>query len=198
MDQTAVRIPANGVVLEGAYAKNPDTEHAVVICHPHPLYGGDMDNAVVMAAETAFLAKGFSVLRLNFRGCGKSTGSFCGTSGEREDLAAALSWLAKQHDCVSVCGYSFGAWVAALARPAVDRMVLIAPPVDFLAFPKDLHLPALTQVVAAGRDTFGRAEEIRHMVPQWNKSARFDLFSDTDHFFSGALSRLTTCLMDGI
>ena len=85
----------------------------IVICHPHPLRGGDMLNNVVRALAEAFAERGFAVLRFNFRGVGSSTGQYAEGIGEQEDAKAALSWLIAQPgidvDRLFLAGYSFGA-----------------------------------------------------------------------------------------
>ncbi len=101
-----------GVLREGA------GKGGVVICHPHPLYGGSMWNNVVDALEMGFFQAGFSTLKFNFRGVGASTGRYDEGAGEMRDAAAACRHL-QEHTGVGerfvLAGYSFGAWVCARA-----------------------------------------------------------------------------------
>ena len=98
--------------------------HVALVCHPHPLYGGTMHNKVVFRAAKAALLLGLPTLRFNFRGAGKSVGTFAGGDGEREDVRAALDYLAAHFPGLPVClmGFSFGSWVG-LAVGATDPRV---------------------------------------------------------------------------
>ena len=92
---------------------DPPPRGAVVVCHPHPVYGGTMDNRIVYRAAKAAAAAGFAALRFNFRGTGQSTGLFDQGIGEKEDAAAAIRWLEGRYPGLpmALIGYSFGAWV---------------------------------------------------------------------------------------
>jgi hypothetical protein len=107
---------------------------ASVVCHPHPLYGGDMDNNVVLTVCGALVARSWGALRFNFRGTGRSEGQFGGGSGEREDVKAALDYLQTRAEVdggsLGVVGYSFGgavAFAAVQADSRVNRLALISP-----------------------------------------------------------------------
>lgn len=88
---------------------------AALVCHPHPLGGGSMDNPVVTAIACALEARGIMALRFNFRGVGQSGGEHDNGRAEVHDVAGALDWLVAQPgvdpNCLSLAGYSFGAWV---------------------------------------------------------------------------------------
>ena len=107
MKSRRVRFPCGQLTLEGVLheVESPSPVPAVVICHPHPLYGGDMDNNVVVAVAMGLARDGIAALRFNFRGTGDSDGAFGGGIGEREDVSAALAFLAVQMlfiPCVAV------------------------------------------------------------------------------------------------
>ena len=88
--ELSITIECGNIKLEGRLRKNT-SKKAVVICHPHPLYGGNMDNPVVMTIADSFFEKGFTTMRFNFRGTCNSTGMFDNGTGEQEDIRAALS-----------------------------------------------------------------------------------------------------------
>ncbi len=134
-------------------------ERAAVICHPHPRYGGTMDNNVVLAARDALVAEGFGTLRFNSRGVGKSGGRYNDGQGEAQDLKPLLAALAEREPVTAhLAAYSFGAWVAlrattdGLVSPA--SLMLFSPPVDFMPF-DGLRLPDCPCLVVVGdRDEY--------------------------------------------
>jgi len=170
-----------------------------VITHPHPLYGGDMYNPVVEAIETAYRKAGFSTLRFNFRGTGNSAGIHDNGIGEREDVAAAVACLKNEGvKSIHLSGYSFGAWVNAMALQnglAVDGMTMVAPPVAFIDFADGIRLPGLTKVVAGSRDEFAPPGLIRPLLAHWNRDAEMDIIDGADHFFFAYLDDVTRLLL---
>ena len=127
--------------LEGRYhhKKGPQAPVALVL-HPHPQFGGTMNNPVVYALYQLFVDRGFSVLRFNFRGVGRSQGTFDAGIGELSDAASALDWLQSQNADASQCwiaGFSFGAWIAMqvlMRRPEIEGFVAVAPPANMYDF----------------------------------------------------------------
>ena len=106
----------------------------VIVCHPHPLYGGDMDNNVVMAVCSALVSNSIAVLRFNFRGVGDSGGSYGEGPGEQDDIRAALDFLSTLKDIdserIGLAGYSFGGMVAlavAMKDNRIKQLALISP-----------------------------------------------------------------------
>src|SRR6185295_8845408 len=117
--ETTVTIAAGDVRLEGRLAVPAGATRGAVVCHPHPQYGGTMDNNVVVAVTDALRAAGLATLRFNFRGVGSSEGRHGGGAAEVGDAHAALAHLrAAGIEDVALVGYSFGAAVA--ARAAAD------------------------------------------------------------------------------
>jgi len=174
-------------------------QKGAVITHPHPLYGGDMYNPVVEAIEAAYRKAGFSTLRFNFRGTGKSAGTHDDGVGEREDVAAAVAYLKNEGvESIHLSGYSFGAWVNAIAvqnKLVVDGMTMVAPPVAFIDFEKGIRLPGLTKVVAGSRDEFAPPGLIRPLLDNWNPTAKFEIIDGADHFFFAYLDDVTRILL---
>jgi hypothetical protein len=193
-----VNIPSACGALEGL-RYSAGTDKAVVITHPHPQYGGDMYSPVVEAIASAYRQKGYSTLRFNFRGTGNSAGSYDDGVGERQDVIAAVTFLHEEGaQSIHLSGYSFGAWVNAMAlqeRIVVDGVTLVAPPVAFIDFADGIRLPGLKAVLAGSRDEFGPPSLVRPLLDRWNPLARLEIIDGADHFFFGYLDELTRMLI---
>ncbi len=189
---------ASGLRLEAQVAVTAGARAGVVVCHPHPLYGGDMDNPVVGVTIDACRDAGLATLRFNFRGVGGSTGSHDEGRGEQSDAVAALDHLAALLPAgapVALAGYSFGAGVAAAIAAggrALGGLALVAPPLAFgsldrLAMPAGLRGPLL--VVAGTADEYcplAALQQVARALPD----ADVRIVEGTDHFFTGALGPL--------
>jgi len=200
--EQSVTIPvAAGASLEGALALSGQPAAGVVLCHPHPLYGGDMASPVVTTAAGACQGQGLATLRFNFRGVGGSRGTWDEGRGEQDDIRAALASLRQQLPptaALALAGYSFGASMAARVAAGSDRLAglaLIAPP---LASPGWQPLPALRVegpiLLVAGRDDQYCPPEALTALGRTLPSATITIFDATDHFFFTALQPLTTAL----
>ncbi|MGB0341882.1 MAG: alpha/beta hydrolase [Parvibaculales bacterium] len=150
--------------LEGRFSQNKTARAPIaLILHPLPQLGGNMNNPVTYQLYHQFVNRGFSVLRFNFRGIGRSQGSFDNGAGELSDAAAALDWLqALSQDAKGcwVAGYSFGAWIGMqllMRRPEISGFISVAPPANFYDF------SFLAPCPASGLITHGDADRI---VPQ--------------------------------
>ena len=129
-----VFIPGPAGRLEAKYYRSKkNTSPICLVLHPHPQYGGTMNNKVVVDTFQTFMNNNFSVCRVNFRGVGKSDGEFDNGQGELADAAAALDWLEKENFDNSQCwisGFSFGSLIAMqllMRRPEINRFVAISP-----------------------------------------------------------------------
>jgi alpha/beta superfamily hydrolase len=188
--------------LEGLWQPAGDAR-AVVVTHPHPLYGGDMHNPVVATIADRFARRGYATLRFNFRGTGASEGAFDEGRGERQDLTAAYRWVeARTTAPPSVAGYSFGAWVAAGA--AADgglgkaALFLISPPVAFLSFETMAAPLSLRAVVAGTRDDFAPLPQVHALMERWQSAHTLTVIENCDHFYGGCLSQLAQSLDERI
>jgi len=163
-----------------------DSPRLAVITHPHPLYGGNMHNNVVLTARDAALAHGFSALRFNFRGVGGSGGLHDGGPGEIEDLATVLDQAGEQP---IILAYSFGAWIAAklLTRRKVPG-ILIAPPSAMFEFPPLQGLPVWA--VVGAHDQFYDADCFKAVIDP----ERLTVIGGVDHFWFGRESALSAYL----
>ena len=182
-----------GVTLEASLALPTGATAGVVICHPHPLYGGDMDNPVVRDVRDACHRAGLATLRFNFRGTGRSTGRHDDGKGERDDVRAALAALAERlpvTSTVALAGYSFGAAVAssvAAAGEPLGGLALIAPPLVVAAYRSPGPLPNVSGpvlVVAGSADEYCPVSALEGLRTQWPE-ADVRIIPGADHFFGG-------------
>jgi uncharacterized protein len=184
--------------IEGLFNKR-DENKGVVVTHPHPLYGGDMYNLVVETIVHVYNIKGYSTLKFNFRGVGKSRGQYDNGVGEQKDVLAALSFLTDMGmKRIDLAGYSFGAWVNALAviqgDSVVENMAMVSPPVGFMDFHAINAMKVLRFVITGNRDDIAPADAVKKMLPTWNPDARFEIVEGADHFYGGYLGQLESVL----
>jgi len=188
-----ITITSDTYTLEGLVQPS-DCPHGIVITHPHPLYGGNMYNNVVETLARAYAAAGYTTLRFNFRGTGGSEGHFDEGQSEQADVMAATAWLhAEGMEAVDVAGYSFGAWVAALAVGAglkPRRLIMVSPPVAFVDFGPVTSLPPLHLVISGEVDDIAPVNAIRREMPRWQSRAHLEIIAGADHFYSGRLETL--------
>ena len=191
--ENGVTIHNNTIRLQAMLAQNSNNK-AVVVTHPHPLYGGNMDNPVVIRIVETYAKQGFSTLRFNFRGTGQSTGMFDNSCGEQSDVDAALAYLKGQgYNQVSLAGYSFGSRVnCGLLSQGVEVAdhVLVSPPVGFMSFDDILEMPVAGLVVTGAQDDIAPADEIGALLKRWEIHPRFEVLRGGDHFYSNCLDTL--------
>jgi len=131
-EQAVALAAGDDVTLEARLTLPPSPAAGVVVCHPHPLYGGDMDNPVVVRAVEVCAGLGLATLRFNFRGVGGSTGAHGGGRAEEADVEGAMARMTQHVERVALAGYSFGAAVVAAVaarHPEVAGVALIALPI---------------------------------------------------------------------
>ena len=173
-----------------------NSQRAGVVAHPHPLYGGSMHNNVVQAACQSLYESGWTSLCFNFRGVGSSTGLHDDGRGEQDDLVAAASILVDGGiQELLVIGYSFGAWVAAmawtrLAAMGVKPLLLIAPPVAFMSFDKIPSNTRIGLIVSGEHDSFGPPDMVRALGIGLQEPVEPLTVAGTDHFFGGYEQKL--------
>ena len=164
----------------------------LVVCHPHPLYGGDMENNVVAALADGLATRGMATLRFNFRGVSRSHGAFDEGRGEREDARAAVQFLAS-HPAVDprrvvLTGYSFGASVAlavAAAESSIAALIAVSLPgarVNADAF-RDRALAKL--FLAGTRDPIARPQALREALQGLPPPTVVHLAAGADHSWRG-------------
>jgi len=175
--------------------QRPDFPARALVCHPHPEYGGTMHNKVVFRAAKAALQAGLPTLRFNFRGVGKSQGSYDGGPGEQEDVRAALDFLASRYPEKPVClmGFSFGAWVGlavGAGDPRVMALVGLGVPVgtNDLSFLGQVQKPKL--IVQGSEDEFGPRAQMEAFYASLPEPKRLHFVAGADHFFTGKLDEV--------
>lgn len=202
--ETTFLLPgAAGNIEVLATPADPDNTKAAVavICHPHPLYGGTMTNKVVSTLARACQNLGLRTVRFNFRGVGKSEGSFADGVGETEDLFRVIEW-AKQAcpgAALWLAGFSFGGYIAARAAtqlPGVAQLITVAPQASrFTAAP----FPPITcpwVLVQGEKDEVVSAEEVFAWVETLNLKPIVIRMPDAGHFFHGKLLELREKLQE--
>jgi alpha/beta superfamily hydrolase len=188
--------------LEGRYnhAKEPNAPIALIL-HPHPQYGGTMNNKVVYTLYQPFVRRGFSTLRFNFRGVGRSQGNFARGEGELSDAAAALDWLQTYNSNARACwvaGFSFGAWIGMqllMRRPEITAFISVAPPANVYDFSFLAPCPSSGLMVHGDRDEIvpedSVAKLVRKLSSQRDISIDYRVVPGADHFFHDRLDVLT-------
>jgi alpha/beta superfamily hydrolase len=199
MGEERVFIQAAEFKIEGRLDNVPG-EKAVIVTHPHPLYGGDMNNNVVEAVVEAYREKGYSTLRFNFRGVGQSGGSFDEGKGEQEDVNAALAQLGELgKSSIDLAGYSFGAWVNALGLKGFDdvkRVIMVSPPVNFIDFSFLGYNAKIQLVIAGSRDDIAPPRIIEPMLVTWNPELRYKIIQGADHFYWGKTDEIKKIIQE--
>ena len=193
--------------IEGRYhaAEVPNAPIAVVL-HPHPLYGGTMNNKIVYNIYHSFVDAGFSVLRFNFRGVGRSQGKYDDGIGELSDAATALDWMQQQNPEASTCwigGFSFGSWIAMqllMRRPEIEGFITVAPPANLYDFSFLAPCPSSGLIVQGNRDEIVPEESVTKLLnkisTQKGKDIAFEVVDGADHYFRNQLDPLRAVLDD--
>ncbi len=165
-----------------------------VICHPHPLHGGTMHNKVVTIIERSLRELGFDTVRFNFRGIGKSAGTFDEGEGESDDLAAVVNWVRAVRPGVPLwlAGFSFGSYVALrnASRLDADALITIAPPVGRWDFDA-IELPDCPWLVVQGEeDEVVEPQLVFEWIENLDVSPHLVRMPETSHFFHRRLMDL--------
>ncbi|HIC27922.1 MAG TPA: alpha/beta fold hydrolase [Rhodospirillales bacterium] len=180
--------------LEGRYhpSNRPQAPLALLL-HPHPQHGGTMNNKIIYKLYQTFTKRGFSTLRFNFRGVGRSQGQFDNGQGELSDAASALDWMQTQNPNTRSCwiaGFSFGAWVAMqlmMRRPEIDGFISIAPPASQHDFSFLAPCPASGMIIHGDKDEVVPQSSVDKLAQklQKQKNIKIDyrIVEGSDHFF---------------
>jgi len=192
--QAHVRFSASGVVLEGIFEK-PKGEApfpAVVVCHPHPLYGGDMYNNVVSVICQALAQESIATLRFNFRGVGRSEGNHEEGVGEQDDVGAALDFLQSSDGVdkrrLGLAGYSFGTRVVmpvALRDSRVRAVALVSPFLEDADWQRLKTYGVPKVFICGSEDSFISPHKVKRLVGEAAPPSECEMVTGADHFWCG-------------
>ena len=171
-----------------------------VVCHPHPLHGGTMQNKVVHTLARAMQELGVPTVRFNFRGVGASEGAYDGGPGEIDDALAAIAWARSRWNCdvLWLAGFSFGSAVAlhASASAAPAALVTVAPSVGGLLVDPVARAACPWLVVQGDRDDLVDFETVRAWAAAYVPPPDFAAMRGAEHFFHGRLGELRAVVID--
>lgn len=186
-----VMFPIGDITLEGLFWTPPQTPSiSAVLCHPHPLYGGEMRNNVVSALQEALQQAGIATLRFNFRGVGRSGGEHGGGEAEVEDVQAAVTYLLSRQAVatVVVAGYSFGSMVglrAGATDTRVQKLIGVALPVG-VGDPSFLLNVAKSKLLISGdHDNYSPIPGLQNLLARLPDPKALVIVNGADHFFWG-------------
>ena len=170
-----------------------------VICHPHPLFAGTMNNKVVTTIAKAFDQLGLATVRFNFRGVGKSTGEYGETIGEREDLTAVLQWVKTvlPQPQIWLAGFSFGSYIAAAVanKIPVAQLVTVAPAVHHNDFAGLTNVGCPWLIIQGEQDEIVPFDQVKRFVENPPVPVKFIAVPGAGHFFHGRLIELRDILV---
>ncbi|MCH9754104.1 MAG: alpha/beta hydrolase [Alphaproteobacteria bacterium] len=195
--------------IEGRYHHSEKNNPPIaIVFHPHPLHGGTMNNKVVYNLYHCFVKAGFSVLRINFRGVGKSEGKFDNGIGELTDAATALDWLQLQNptsNTVWAGGFSFGAWISMqllMRRPEIQSFVSIAPPLNKYDFSFLSPCPVSGLILQGDQDSIVPEDEVTKLVKKIPKQKHieidYQITKGADHFFRTKIDEMNSAVTEYI
>jgi uncharacterized protein len=195
--------------LEGRYHQHPEASAPIaLVLHPHPRYGGTMNNKVVYTTYQTLVRLGFSTLRFNFRGVGRSQGQYDGGSGELADAASALDWLQATNPSAHGCwiaGFSFGAWISMqllMRRPEIDGFVSISPPANIFDFSFLSPCPSSGLIVHGSRDELVPEADVAKLAArlshQQGITVEYRKVNGASHFYEGELEVLERVLTEHV
>ena len=193
--------------LEGRYHPNPnDSAPIALVLHPHPQFGGTMNNKVIYNIYYALHELGFSVLRFNFRGVGRSQGEFDAGVGELSDAASALDYLQEMNPNARQCwvaGFSFGAWISMqllMRRPEISGFVSVSPPANMYDFSFLAPCPSSGLILNGDADRVAPAEDVVKLVEKLQAQKGITITHETigkaNHFYDKGMDDMIETLTD--
>jgi alpha/beta superfamily hydrolase len=193
--------------LEGKYYHSQIKNAPVaLVLHPNPQHGGNMNNKVAYTLYKVFAKNGFSVLRFNFRGVGKSQGKFDDGVGELSDASSAMDWLQQYNqDALTywISGFSFGAWLSMqllMRRPEIERFVAVSPPANMYDFSFLSPCPRNGFIIQGDTDSIVDESSVTKLHNNLKNQKRvevdYEIIKGADHFFRDKLEDLEEIIDD--
>ena len=187
--------------LEGRYQSGKDaTAPVALVLHPHPQYGGTMNNKVVYTLFHLFVRRGFTTLRFNFRGVGRSQGNYDSGAGELSDAAAALDWMQGLNPNARGCwiaGFSFGAWIGMqllMRRPEISGFISVSPPANIFDFTFLAPCPSSGLIVHGTEDDLVPEKDSQkladRLAQQRGIAVTYKAIKGASHFYEDRLEEL--------
>ena len=187
--------------LEGKYQPGKSkTSPIAIVLHPHPQSGGTMNNKVVYHLFHTFARRGYSVLRFNFRGVGRSQGEYDAGIGELSDAAAALDWIQTYNPDAPGCwvaGFSFGAWIGMqllMRRPEIEGFISVAPPASMYDFNFLAPCPSSGVIIQGTADEVATEEATAKLAEKLQAQkaieVQYSKIQGASHFFENHLPQL--------
>jgi len=194
--------PAGAIEMATAPAESAARAGTAILCHPHPLQGGTMQNKVVTTLERSLRELGLATVRFNFRGVGASEGSFDDGVGETDDLAAIAEWVRKVNpgDVLWLAGFSFGSYVAFRGAKRLDaaQLIQIAPPASRWAF-GEVEAPGCPWLVVQGEaDEVVDPAAVYAWIDAMAEPPQLIRMPDTSHFFHRRLLELRDAVKSAV
>jgi alpha/beta superfamily hydrolase len=199
MPEVNINGPAGRIEARYHHVGRPDAPIAIIL-HPHPQFGGTMNNQVVYHLYYTFMRRGFSVLRFNFRGVGRSEGVFDNGPGELADAATALDWMQTVNQDAPSCwiaGVSFGAWIAMqllMRRPEIEGFISVAPPANLYDFTFLAPCPSSGLMINGANDRVVPTQSVATLVDKLKTQKgiviEHQTVPDANHFFDGQMDGL--------
>jgi len=193
--------------LEGRYQPGiSETSPIAIVLHPHPAFGGTMNNQIIHQLYYMFAKRGFTVLRFNFRGVGRSQGFFDHGLGELSDSAAALDWIQSFNPESRACwiaGFSFGSWISMqllMRRPEVEGFITIAPPANLYDFSFLAPCPSSGLIINGDKDVVAPPDAVETLVEKLKSQKGIiidhQILPGANHFFENKIEELLTRCSD--
>lgn len=200
IEETLIYIAGHSGKLEvkAVSGKNHAVNISVIICHPHPLFAGTMENKVVTTVFRTFRNMGANAIRFNYRGVGQSEGAYGEGVGEIDDLMSVCHWVksVRPNDEIWLAGFSFGSFIAASAanRLQASQLITIAPAVEHFNF-DEIDFPKCPWLVLQGEvDEVVPPKLVYEWIAKQINPPKLIKFSESSHFFHGKLTALKDAL----
>ena len=205
IENKEIFIPGPSGRIQAKYFKSKQQGAPVaLVLHPHPQYGGTMNNRIIYETYNCFYKNNFSVIRINFRGVNKSDGIFDNGQGELSDAAAALDWIERENPGYSQCwvsGFSFGALICMqliMRRPEVNKFIAISPQPNLYDFTFLSPCPISGTVIFGKNDELVEPDSIANLKKrlslQKNIEVKFEQIQNANHFFKNKEKELSASI----